>query len=195
MKPFFSLIALCLICSAQSHAADIHDLLDAAAQQPGFEVSAMSVQESNLQKDCQPASKIDPPRVKHLGFISCFPLGHLHSASALFHSPGVVSGLDNLAVMRQPVQHGGGHLLVPEDLRPLTEGKVGGDHQRGLLIELGYQVEQQLTAIFRKGQIPQLIEHDQIEAQQPPNQLSAIAGKLLLLQVIGKVYEVVEPHP
>jgi len=51
MKPFFSLVALLLIWSAQSRAADIHDLLDAAARQPGYEVSAMSVQESALRQE------------------------------------------------------------------------------------------------------------------------------------------------
>lgn len=56
MKGIFLLVALCLIWSAQSRAADIHDLLDAAARQPGYEVSAMSVQESALRQESATAA-------------------------------------------------------------------------------------------------------------------------------------------
>jgi hypothetical protein len=38
----------------------------------------------------------------------------------VFHSAGVVSGFDYLTVMGDPVEHGGGHLLVAEDLGPLA---------------------------------------------------------------------------
>ena len=45
----------------------------------------------------------------------------------MFESPGIVTRLDDLAVMRDPVEKRGGHLLVTEDLRPLCERKIGGD--------------------------------------------------------------------
>jgi outer membrane protein TolC len=51
MKRFFIFIAFCLLWSQQSQAADIHGLLDAAARQPGYEVSVLSLQESSLQKE------------------------------------------------------------------------------------------------------------------------------------------------
>ena len=44
----------------------------------------------------------------------------------MFHPPGVVSRFDDLAVMGDAVEHGGGHLLVAEDLGPLPEGEIGG---------------------------------------------------------------------
>jgi len=48
----------------------------------------------------------------------------------VFHSPGVVSGFQDFTMMREPVEHGGGHFLVAEDLGPFSEGKIGGDDHR-----------------------------------------------------------------
>ena len=42
---------ICLIVPGVSSAVDIHELLDAAARQPGYEISTLSVQESGLQQD------------------------------------------------------------------------------------------------------------------------------------------------
>lgn len=51
MKRIILAAAFCLIWSGQSLALDIHDLLDAAALQPGYEVSAMAVEESVLNQE------------------------------------------------------------------------------------------------------------------------------------------------
>jgi hypothetical protein len=48
----------------------------------------------------------------------------------MFHSPGVVSGFDDLAVMGEPVERSGGHLFVAEGLGPLPEGEIGGGDHR-----------------------------------------------------------------
>jgi hypothetical protein len=40
----------------------------------------------------------------------------------VFHSPGVVSGFDDLAVMGEPVEHGGGHFFIAKDLGQFPEG-------------------------------------------------------------------------
>jgi hypothetical protein len=42
-------------------------------------------------------------------------------------APAVVSGLDDIAVMGQPIEQCSGHFGVSEDARPFTEGKVCGD--------------------------------------------------------------------
>ena len=55
----------------------------------------------------------------------------------------------------EAVQEGGGHLGALEDLGPLGEGQVGGDGDRGLLVELGGRVEDKLAAVFGKGQVSQ----------------------------------------
>ncbi|CCV16592.1 hypothetical protein MESS4_p50003 [Mesorhizobium sp. STM 4661] len=38
----------------------------------------------------------------------------------------MVSGLDSLAMMGEPVEEHGGHLCMVEDARPFAEGDVGG---------------------------------------------------------------------
>jgi hypothetical protein len=42
---------------------------------------------------------------------------------AVFEAPAFVVGLNDLAVMDQPIEHGGGHFSVAEDLRPIGEGE------------------------------------------------------------------------
>lgn len=49
-------------------------------------------------------------------------------------------------MMRQAVEHGGGHLGVAEHLGPIGEREIGGDQQRGVFVQLADQVEQQLPA-------------------------------------------------
>ena len=44
-----------------------------------------------------------------------------------------------------------GHLSVAEDGGPFAEGEVGGDDDRGSLIEAADQVEQQLSTGLREG--------------------------------------------
>ena len=74
--------------------------------------------------------------------------GYPRISVSMRDSPTLVSCLDDVAVMGDPVQQRGSHLLVTEDLRPLAKGKVGGDDHRGTLVELGEQMEQELAGVF-----------------------------------------------
>ncbi len=65
-------------------------------------------------------------------------------STAVLEAPALVAGLDDVAVVGQAVEHGGGHLGIAEHLGPVGEGQVGGDQQRRVLIEFADQVEQQL---------------------------------------------------
>jgi outer membrane protein TolC len=51
MKRLFLVMAFSMFFAGQSWAISIQDLLDAAARQPGYEVSVMAVQESALRKE------------------------------------------------------------------------------------------------------------------------------------------------
>ena len=113
----------------------------------------------------------------------------------MFHSPACVSGLYDFTVMCEAIKHGGGHFLIAKDLRPFTEGQIGGDDHRGLLIEFGDKMEEQLTAGFGERQIPQLIEHHQIEANQFSGYFAALTGQFFLLQFISQIHQVVKPSP
>ena len=97
--------------------------------------------------------------------------------------------------MCDPVEHGSGHLLVAEDLGPFSEGQIGGDDHRCLLIELGDQVKEQLAGVFGERQIAQFVEDDQVKAGQAGGQPAAATGQILLLQIVGQIHQVVKSRP
>ena len=72
-------------------------------------------------------------------------------SGAVFEAPALVAGLDDVAVVGEPVEERGGHLGVAEDAGPFSEGEIGGDDHRGPLVEAADQVEQQLSAGLAKG--------------------------------------------
>src|SRR3954453_21477033 len=97
-------------------------------------------------------------------------------SAAVFEAPAGIAGLDDIAVVGKPVEHGGGHLGVTEDLRPIGECQVGGDQQRGVLVELADQMEQQLAAGLAERQITKLIDDNEIVAQQLLGQTATAAA-------------------
>ena len=68
---------------------------------------------------------------------------------AVLESPGFVSGLDDLAVVGQTVEQRRRHLGVAEDSRPFAERQIGGDDDRGTLVEPADEMEEQLPAGLR----------------------------------------------
>ena len=65
-------------------------------------------------------------------------------------------------MMGEPVEQGGGHLGVAEDGRPFAEGEVGGDDDRGALVEPAQEVEEELAAGLGERQVSELIEDDEV---------------------------------
>jgi hypothetical protein len=55
--------------------------------------------------------------------------------------------------MGEPVEERRGHLGVAEDGGPFGEGQVGGDQDRGALVERADQMEEQLAAGLRENYI------------------------------------------
>ena len=108
---------------------------------------------------------------------------------------GVVPGLDDMAVVGQPIQQRRGHLGVDEDVGPLGKDQVGRDHHAGVLVELGQQVEQQRPAGLAEGQVAQLVQDHQVQVQQLVGQAAGLAGRLLLLQGIYQLDRAEEPNP
>ena len=53
--------------------------------------------------------------------------------ASVLEPPAVVAGLDDLAVVRHPVQERRSHLGVAEDLGPLAEGEIRRHQHRGPL--------------------------------------------------------------
>jgi len=69
----------------------------------------------------------------------------------VFVAVGVVPGLDDVTVVGEAIEHGGGHLGIAEDLDPFPEGEVRGDDYRGVLVELADQVEEQGATRLGEG--------------------------------------------
>ena len=66
----------------------------------------------------------------------------------MLDSPTVVACFDDVAVMCYSIQQCGRHFLVAKDRWSFTEGQVGGDDDRGALIKMREQVENELAAIL-----------------------------------------------
>jgi hypothetical protein len=114
-------------------------------------------------------------------------------SASVFETPAGVAGLDDVAMVGQMIEHGGGHLGVTEDLGPIGEGEIGGDQQRGVLVELADQVEQELTAGLAGRQIAEFVDGDEIVAQQFLGQAATSAGGLFLLELVDQIDEIEEP--
>jgi len=112
---------------------------------------------------------------------------------AALEAPAVVAGFDDVTVMGQAIEQCGRHLGVREDARPFTEGEVGGDDDRGALVEAADEVEQELAAGLGEGQIAEFIEYDEVHAGEmigePP--LPSVAS--LGLEPVDEIDHVVEP--
>ena len=112
----------------------------------------------------------------------------------MLQAVGLVARFDDVAVVRKPIQQGGGHLGVAEHARPFCEAQVGRDHDAGVLVQLGQQVKKQSTASLTEWQVTQLIEDDQVHAQQCLGDAPGFTVMLLALQQIDQVNRGVEAH-
>lgn len=81
------------------------------------------------------------------GQAGCFLLfGFDGLGRAVFEPEAVVSGLEDMAVMGQPVEQRGRHLGVAEYAGPFGKAEIGGDDDAGALIELAQQMEEQCSS-------------------------------------------------
>jgi hypothetical protein len=94
--------------------------------------------------------------------------------------------------MGEPVEQRGRHLRVAEDARPLSEGEIGRNDDRGLLVETADEVEEELTAGLSEGQIAELVEDDEIEAGEVIGDAALASGARLSLEPIDEIDDVVE---
>jgi transposase len=133
--------------------------------------------QSALNIDPVSASKTDPPfsrereRVEAMRVSLCLSsastegtLGGL--SGSVLEAPALVAGLDDVAVMGEPVEESGGHLGIAEDRWPFAEGEVGGDDDGCAFIKLADQMEQELPAGLGEGQITKFIEQHEVEAAE-----------------------------
>ena len=69
-------------------------------------------------------------------------------------APAVIAGFNDVAMVGQAIEQGGGHLGVAEHTWPFAESEVSGDDDRGTLVEPADEVEQELAARLSERQIP-----------------------------------------
>ena len=87
-------------------------------------------------------------------------------SSAVLEAPALVAGLDDVAAVGEAVEQRGRHFGIDEDARPFAESEIGGDDDRGPLVETADQVEEQLAASLREGQIAEFVEDDEVETRE-----------------------------
>ena len=111
---------------------------------------------------------------------------------AAFESPAVVAGLDNVAVVGEPVEQRGCHLGVAEHAWPFAKGEIGCDDDGRALVEPADEVEQELAAGLSERQVAEFIEDDEVHPGQMlgDTTLSSVAG--LDLEAVDEVDHVVE---
>ncbi len=113
----------------------------------------------------------------------------------MLEPPTLIAGLHDVAVMRQPVQQGRGHLGIPKHIAPFREVQVGRDHHAGALVQLGEQVKQQCPARLGKWQIAHLVQDHHVHVHQPVGHLARLVLRLLQLQGVDQFDSGEEPNP
>ena len=93
----------------------------------------------------------------------------------------------------EPVEERCGHLGVAEDRGPFAEGEVGGDDDRGALVETADEVEEELPAGLREGQIAELVEDDEVEPVEVVREAARLAAAGLGLEPVDQVDDIEEP--
>ena len=113
--------------------------------------------------------------------------------AAAFEAPTVIAGLNDVAVMGQPVQQRRSHLGIAEQAWPFSECEVSGDDDGGALVEPADEVEQELAAGLGKREVTEFVQDDEVHPSQMLSYpaLPPIAG--LGLEPVDEVDHVVEP--
>src|SRR3546814_12193361 len=109
----------------------------------------------------------------------------------MLEPPALVAGLDDVAVMGEPIEQRGGHFGIAEHGRPFAERQVGGDDDRGVFVTSADEMEQQLPASAGERQIAHFVADPEVEPRQMPRPLSgAVWGTLQPEQVYkyGRVW-------
>ena len=72
--------------------------------------------------------------------------GDVGRSGAVLEAPAIVSSLDDVAMVGKAIEQRRGHLGIAEHARLFAEGEVGGDEDRGSLVEPADEVEEKLAA-------------------------------------------------
>src|ERR1700722_10011636 len=86
---------------------------------------------------------------------------------AVFESVAVSFQSNDVGVVDEAVDHGGGDGVVAEDLAPPAERLVGGDDEAGPLVAAGDELEEQVGGLGLERDVADLVDDQQRVAGQP----------------------------
>ena len=92
---------------------------------------------------------------------------------------GLAAELDGPSVIHDPVDHGGGHLVVAEHRPPPAELEVRSDRNGLPLVGVGEHLEEQPRPVRIEREEPQLVDHEQSgppDERGPPVEPSVVAN-------------------
>src|SRR6516164_11593959 len=118
----------------------------------------------------------------------------VRASGSVFEAPALVAGFENVAVVGQPVEQCRGHLGVGEDARPFGKGEIGRQNDRGALVQPADQMKQHLPAANRERQVAQLVENDEIDADELVGEFSGLASAGLGLELVDQIDRSEEAH-
>ena len=96
-------------------------------------------------------------------------------------------------MMREPIKQRRRHLWIAKDARPFSKIEIGSDDDRRAFIKSADQMEQELAASQREGQIAKLIEDDKIQAAQAISDPALPFGARFGFQLIDEIDDIEEP--
>src|SRR5271157_712188 len=102
--------------------------------------------------------------------------GGVGGGVVVFHAPaGTVDG-DDVAVVEEAVEDGGGEDLVGEDLAPFAEGLVAGDDDGALLVAAGDDLEDEVGVVAGQGEVAGFVDDQDGGAQVAAELAAEVAG-------------------
>jgi hypothetical protein len=116
-------------------------------------------------------------------------------SGSVFEAPAFVACLDDVAMMREAIEQGRGHLGIAEDAWPFAEGEIGGDEDRSALVEPADEMEEQLAAGLSEGEIAEFVEDDEVEAGEMIGDAALPVRAGLGLELIDEIDGGEEPSP
>lgn len=69
--------------------------------------------------------------------------------------------VDDLAVVKEPVEDGGGDDGIPEEFLPIGKAFIRGDDGGTALVAVGDELEEQIRLPAVDGQIAHLVDHNE----------------------------------
>jgi hypothetical protein len=98
-------------------------------------------------------------------------------------------------VVDEPVDEGGGHHGVAEDLAPLLEAAVGGDGDRAALVAAGDEREEEVGRGSLERQVADLVDDEQVVALEAPELRLKLVAVLRALEPRDSLLRRGEGHP